>query len=63
MGGALLAAPGLLTEQMEVFRIFLPLLLDGGTWPKKKKKKKEGILTTKLLVTHLEAPSLYLPDF
>lgn len=25
---------------MEVFRIFLPLLLDGGTWPKKKKKKR-----------------------
>ena len=61
MGGALLAAPGLLTEQMEVFRIFLPLLLDGGTWPKK--KNKEGILTTNLLVTRLEAPSLYLPDF
>ena len=28
-----------------------------------KNKNKEGILTTKLLVTRLEAPSLYLPDF
>lgn len=44
-------------------RPHVPSFTSGWRHMAKKIKNKEGILTTKLLLTSLKAPSLYLPDF